>query len=312
MHLPRALVTDIRATKYDLAVVGHIVFDHISRGTHSFEPQLGSPCVYAGLAARALGASVVLGGKVGSDFSLSWLNRLKRRGLNVDYVQHSKAYTTAFRINYQDDSRTMWALSRCPSLTRRELARLPLSSALHMGPILQEIPCSLALSLAERNGIVALDPQGYMRHISRGGKIRRLKWTDQRLLKRLDVLKLSKQEAVNLIGGNYTSARKLTNLGPEVVLITRGALGTIVWSKSLGTFNVPAFKTKVRDPTGAGDALLGALLVTWVKDGDLLWSAAVGSAVASFVVENVGPADFGTPREIRKRASIVSQNTVRK
>jgi len=254
----------------------------------------------------------VLGGKVGSDFATSRFIWLKRRGLNVDYVQHAKAHTTAFRIDYHDDARTMWALSRCPSLTRRELAGLPSSSALHMGPILQEIPHTLALSLAERDGIVSLDPQGYMRQILRGGKIRRIKWVDRRVLRKLDVLKLSEQEACNVVGRNYMSARKLANLGPEIVLITKGALGTVVWSKSLGMFNMPAFKTKIQDPTGAGDALVGALLVTWVKDGDLLWSTAVGSAVASFVVEKIGPANFGAPQEIRKRASIVYDKSVRK
>ena len=70
-------------------------------------------------------------------------------------------------------------------------------------------------------------------------------------------------------------------------------------------FRVPAFKTHVRDPTGAGDALVGAMLVTWVRTGDLLWSVAVGSAVASFVVERVGPTDFGTVRQVEKRARVI-------
>ena len=38
---------------------------------------------------------------------------------------------------------------------------------------------------------------------------------------------------------------------------------------------------------GAGDALVGAFLLTWVHTNDLAWSTAIGSAVASFVVENV-------------------------
>jgi sugar/nucleoside kinase (ribokinase family) len=181
-----------------------------------------------------------------------------------------------------------------------------------MGPILHEIPRTLALSLADRDAIVSLDPQGYLRRILHDGRIRTSKWLDRRVLKRLDLLKLSEQEASLVIGSNFASPRKLTAVGPEVILITKAASGTVVWSKRLGMFNVPAFKTKVRDPTGAGDAFVGALLVTWVKEGDLLWSAAVGSAVASFVVEKVGPANFGTPREIKQRASVIADETVRK
>jgi len=306
------LVTDSQAGRFDLGVVGHIVFDHISVGPKPLGTQLGSPCVYAGLGAQALGASVVVGGKVGSDFVPSWLNWLKRKGLNVDYVKRSRGPTTAFRISYQDGARAMWALSRCSSLTRVELANLPASSAIHMGPILHEIPRTLALSLADRDAIVSLDPQGYLRQTLHDGRIRMSKWLDRRVLKKLDLLKLSEQEASVVIGSDFASPRKLATLGPEVILITRAASGTIVWSKRLGIFNVPAFKTKVRDPTGAGDALVGALLVTWVKEQDLLWSAAVGSAVASFVVEKVGPAKFGTPREIKMRASVIADETVRK
>lgn len=306
------MVTNSRAGGFDLAVVGHIVFDHISLGPNRLDIQLGSPCVYAGLGAQALGASVVVGGKVGSDFAPSWLNWLKRKGLNVDYVQRSMRPTTAFRINYQDGTRTMWALSRCSPLTRVELADLPSSSAIHMGPILHEIPRTLALSLTSRDAIVSLDPQGYLRQILHDGRIRTSRWLDRRVLKKLDLLKLSEQEASVVIGSDFASPRKLAALGPDVILITRAASGTIVYSKRLGMFNVPAFRTEVRDPTGAGDALVGALLVTLVKEEDLLWSAAVGSAVASFVVEKVGPANFGSPREIKKRASVIADGTVRK
>jgi sugar/nucleoside kinase (ribokinase family) len=70
-------------------------------------------------------------------------------------------------------------------------------------------------------------------------------------------------------------------------------------------FRIPAFKTRVRDPTGAGDALVGAMLATWVRKDDLLWSVAVGSAVASFVVERVGPMSFGTVRQVQKRAGVI-------
>jgi len=288
------------------------VFDHISRGANSFKTQLGSPCVYASLGARVLGASVVIGGKVGADFTASQLKWLKRRGLSVNRVRRSSAHTTSFRINYQDGKRTMWALARCPSLTCADLAGLPRTSATHMGPILYEIPRTLASSLAARDGIVSLDPQGYLRQILPGGLIGRSKWRNPALLKKLDVLKVSEQEASFVIGRDYASPRKLAKLGPEVILITRGESGTILWSKSMGIFNVPAFRTRVRDPTGAGDALVGALLVTWAKDGDLLWAAAVGSALASFVVESVGPANFGAIKEIQRRASVISDQTKRR
>jgi sugar/nucleoside kinase (ribokinase family) len=76
-------------------------------------------------------------------------------------------------------------------------------------------------------------------------------------------------------------------------------------------YTVPAYKTRVRDPTGAGDALVGAFLVTWVHTGDLTWSAAIGSAVASFVVEKVGPSNFGTSKQVEERAKTILDGIVR-
>lgn len=65
------------------------------------------------------------------------------------------------------------------------------------------------------------------------------------------------------------------------------------------------------DGDRAGDALVGAFLVTWVRTDDLSWSAAVGSAMASFVVEKVGPSNFGTSKQVEKRAKSIFERTVR-
>jgi sugar/nucleoside kinase (ribokinase family) len=85
----------------------------------------------------------------------------------------------------------------------------------------------------------------------------------------------------------------------------------IVWSRENGMFSVPAYETLVRDPTGAGDALAGSFLVTWVRTNDLLWSAAVGSAVASMVVAKKGLARFGKRRQIERRATEILDQITR-
>jgi len=306
----RALETTIGASKmYDLAVVGHLVLDYISRGGEEYPAQMGSPCVYTSLGARALSATVVVASKVGSDYGEKRLRWLGSRGVNVEHVRQSGSRTTSFKIKYTDEGRFMWLASKCMQLTRRNLSDLPTSSALHMGPILNEIPLSLAISLARRNSVTCLDPQGYLRRVLPDGEIRRSKLRDKSVLRYLDVLKVSEDEASVLIG--KTSSLKLNSLGPEIILITKGRAGTMLWSKDHGAYRIPAFKTRVRDPTGAGDALVGAFLVTWVHTGDLLWSVATGCAVASFVVEKVGPANFGTPKQVERRAKVIFNGIAR-
>ena len=290
-------------SKYDLGVIGHLTLDYISRGGKHYAPQMGSPCVYASLGARALNASVVVESKVGRDFGRERLLWLGSRGVAIDHVRECNSRTTAFKIKYVDGNRFMWAAGKCASLTRRDLSDFPACSAIHMGPILNEIPLPLAISLTKRNAVTSLDPQGYLRHILRDGRVQRSKWSNRALLKHLDVLKVSDDEASGLIGTE--TPLRLRSLGPEIVLITKGRAGTTVWSKHHGVYAVPAYKTRVRDPTGAGDALVGGFLVTWSKTEDLAWSAAIGSAVASFVVEKVGPAYFGTRKEVEKRAKTI-------
>ena len=293
---------------FDLAVVGHIVFDHISHHGRRFKTQLGSPCVYASLSARALDASVVVGSKVGADLKKDKLRLLTDAGVDTNHVQRSAGPSTAFKIDYQDGVRRMWTNARCQALTIEDVAELPQSKSLHLGPILNEIPQNVALFLTERDQIASLDAQGYMRQTLRNGRIRRVRWRNRRLLTRLDVLKVSRNEAAVLFGGSF-SARKLSKLGPKVILITKAGAGTTVWSRDEGFFEAPAFKTQVRDPTGSGDALVGGMLVTWARTSDLLWAVAVGSAVASFVVEKVSPKKFGTATQIHKRASTIFDST---
>ena len=57
-----------------------------------------------------------------------------------------------------------------------------------------------------------------------------------------------------------------------------------------------------RDPTGAGDAFIGAFLAEYVSGKDPEWCSCVGSAASSFVVEGIGPAEFGEKEETYLRA----------
>ena len=204
----------------------------------------------------------------------------------------------------------MRVISVCDPINDEDLLKLPPASAIHIGPVLHEISPSLAIRLTRSNSVVGLDPQGYLRKLDSEGNVYVQKWENHSLLRRIEVLKISESELPTIIGETWSS-RKLTTLGPNIVLLTRGPLGMIVWSRDYGLFNLPAHATHVRDPTGAGDALLGAFLVTWDRTSDLLWSAAVGSAVASFTVAKTRLADYGTLNQIERRAMTILDETTR-
>jgi len=79
--------------------------------------------------------------------------------------------------------------------------------------------------------------------------------------------------------------------------VTKGARGaTISFEGEL--HNIPPCRPRrIRDPTGAGDAFIGAFLAEYVRGKDPEWCTCVGCAASSFVVEEIGPVLFGGKEE---------------
>jgi sugar/nucleoside kinase (ribokinase family) len=79
-------------------------------------------------------------------------------------------------------------------------------------------------------------------------------------LELVDVLKPCKAAAREMTGeSDYGAiADKLLDLGPSLVAITQGADGCLIATRK-ERVHVPAFKVKVVDTTGAGDAFMGGL-----------------------------------------------------
>jgi sugar/nucleoside kinase (ribokinase family) len=90
--------------------------------------------------------------------------------------------------------------------------------------------------------------------------------------------------------------------GIGVVIATRGIRGSRLLFEGR-FYDLPACKPRVfKDPTGAGDAFIGAFLAEYVRGKAPVWCACVGSAAASFVLEGVGPTVFGERAETYSRA----------
>lgn len=98
-------------------------------------------------------------------------------------------------------------------------------------------------------------------------------------------------EAETLVGSGDPLAliRRLTDAGATIVAMRMGADGSLVHHAATGeTHHIPAVKTAVVDPVGAGNAYCGALLVGWLETGDLRRAGMYGSVAASFLVEQYG------------------------
>lgn len=77
------------------------------------------------------------------------------------------------------------------------------------------------------------------------------------------------------------------DLGPRIVLVTRGGDGAYLSVEGAGTAIDPAPTTPV-DSTGAGDSFSGAFLAWWLETGDPVLAARRAAVVAAGTVAGLG------------------------
>jgi sugar/nucleoside kinase (ribokinase family) len=115
------------------------------------------------------------------------------------------------------------------------------------------------------------------------------------LLPRVSLFILNDEEAHQLTGESnvFVAGPRLQALGPRVVLIKKGAHGSVLFHPD-GLFALPAYPvTDVRDPTGAGDSFAGALAGQLAAAGGTSLRAmrraiAYATVTASLTVESLG------------------------
>jgi len=85
-------------------------------------------------------------------------------------------------------------------------------------------------------------------------------------------------------------ARRVSEYGPRVIVIKRGALGQMLYlADGNHRYEIPAYPSRLADPTGAGDAFCGGFLAGMQKTNDPLLAVLHGNVSASLKVEGTGP-----------------------
>lgn len=105
------------------------------------------------------------------------------------------------------------------------------------------------------------------------------------------IFSLNQLEAESLVGPGEPAelARRLAAAGAQVVTLRCGAAGSVVHRADSGeSYHIPALRTQVVDPVGAGNAYSGAFLAGWAQTRDLRLAGLYGAVAASFLVEQVG------------------------
>ena len=113
------------------------------------------------------------------------------------------------------------------------------------------------------------------------------------VLKISNIFLINHEEALQLTGIKNVkdAACHLHSLGPNVVIIKMGEKGAYL-SYNESSFYIPVFPVnKVIDPTGAGDSFAGGLMgfLAHTEEPDFLDAVLMGSAMASYCIEDFGP-----------------------
>jgi len=292
---------------FDLVTVGHFCIDLITSPKITKPKQtLGGPPTYVSLAARKLDAKVSVISKVGEDFPPKHIAWLESNSVDLSGLKRVKgASTTRFILEYSNWKRKLQLKSQAPPILPEDAPNSLQAKTIHMAPIAKELSRNVTDKLRKLTDTLSLDPQGFVRGFDAQGNVHLKRWEDQKLLEKIDLYKSSSNEIriVTGLADLKLAMEKIHDYGAKIVIATRGMKSSkLLFEGKL--YDIPACKPKiVRDPTGAGDAFIGAFLAEYVKRKDPLWCACIGSASASFVVEGVGPEVFGQKEGIYARAS---------
>lgn len=112
------------------------------------------------------------------------------------------------------------------------------------------------------------------------------------LLKKINCLVINEDEARMLADDHNLAraAKKMLYMGPSLVVIKKGASGSMMCNTDGDMFILPAFPTAdVKDPTGAGDCFAGGFMGYLAKSGNtdfetLKTAVAYGTVVSSFSI----------------------------
>jgi len=293
----------------DLLVVGHFALDHIYKNGKFIGKFLGGPPTYVSLAAAKLGAKVSVLSKVGWNFKSEYVKYLISNGIELPFLKRVEdSETTRFELRYSADWKRWLRLKAvAPSIKLEDLPKHLKVKAVHVAPIVNEIQPNLVRKLRESSEILSIDPQGFVRNFDKEGNVSLKKWQDFNLMKLVEVFKSSLGE-IRMITEKKkleVAMKQISDFGAKVVIVTLGAQGSILLSED-NFYKIPAASSRViRDVTGAGDSYIGGFLAEYIRGKDAVWCACVGSAAASFVVEELGSSGFGDKEKVYQRAKEV-------
>ncbi len=234
----------------------------------------GGPMNVAVAVARLGGPSAFVGCVSTDDYGIQIIDHMAANGVDISACERSAAPTARAIVEHTPKLRFRFEGSDTADtkLSTLDLAALgPPPHILHGGTLglFRGLTAqTLAATVEAHDGLVSLDPNIRPQIIDD-----RSQWEHfhRRWLRHTDIYKASDEDLAWIWPDRSTDAcvEGLLESGVQVVVVTRGADGLSIVTRS-GQANAPAPAVDVLDTVGAGDTIVGAVLVS-------LWEWGIGA-----------------------------------
>jgi len=270
-------------------IVGSTALDSIKTPSAENPRLLGGSASHAAVAASFF-SPVNLVGVVGEDFPPRYIQLYKRHKIDLQGLQILPGKTFHWSGEYEINMNNRRTLLTELGVFETFTPTLPASYQAAPFVLLANIAPGLqhhVLDQINRPRFVMADTMDLWLNIALQDLLK--------LIPRLDGFVLNDSEAHQLTQEDniFAALKKIHKLGPKYVIIKKGSHGSIL-SGPKGFFICPAYPLhKVVDPTGAGDAFVGALMGHLATskgpvDKNIRRAMIYGSVVASFCCEGFG------------------------
>ena len=276
-----------------LIVLGTMAFDAIETPFGKVDRIVGGSATYVAYTAANFITPIQQVSIIGEDFPNDELAELEKRGVDlsgVETVQGKKSFFWSGKYHMDMNSRDTLVtdLNVLADFNPVIPDSYQGTEFLALGNVDPAIQLSVIEQLKERPKLIVMDTMNFWMEIA----MPKL----QEVLKKVDALLVNDSEARQLSGefSLVKAARKILKMGPKYLIIKKGEHGALLFHENQ-VFFAPALPLEdVFDPTGAGDTFAGGFIGHIARTKDLSFNnmktaIIVGSAMASFCVEQFGP-----------------------
>ncbi len=280
----------------------------------------GSP-LYAAGAAAVWEKEIALLARVGEDYPHKWLQNFTQYGIETSGIQVAAGAIDLRSFRAYDEKRELSRANPVRHFAQRGLnfpkallgykppeKREKIEAERHPAiPLITEIPPEYMQTKALHIAPLDFKSQGQLLTTFRAAAVEIItidpapqymsthRRSDLRLfLDGLTAFIPSEEELRQLFWGEthdlWEMAEELSLFGCKYILIKRGKKGQLLYDTAAQKrWELPAYDSRVADPTGAGDAFCGGFLAGLLQSGDAVRAAAYGNVSASLSMEGSGP-----------------------